>query len=128
MVCAALDGLALYSVGCLTMPCAFVDVPELAFSFADEAGSGRYACAWEGLAGSRGGALRLDLGMDAIGWACSTSFYNESADVAVHRHLLTQLELGSRNLHHTPSFRTSSILLQRFRNTASIRFRKSIIC
>lgn len=39
----------------------------------------------------------------------------------------TQLEFGSKNLHHTPSLRISSILRHLFRKTASIRLRKSII-
>lgn len=47
---------------------------EAAFSFADEAGTGSQACAGEGLAGSRGGAFMLDLGMEEIGGECSTSF------------------------------------------------------
>lgn len=41
--------------------------------------------------------------------------------------VLTQLAFGSRNLHQTPSSRTSFILRQRFKKTPSIRFRKSII-
>lgn len=40
---------------------------------------------------------------------------------------LTQLELGSRNLHHTPSSTTSFIRRQRLRKTPSIRFRKSMM-
>jgi hypothetical protein len=40
----------------------------------------------------------------------------------------TQLEFGSRNLHQTPSFRTSSILLHLFKKTANMRFRRSMIC
>ena len=40
---------------------------------------------------------------------------------------LTQLAFGSRNLHQTPSSRTSFIFRQRFKNTVSIRFRKSMI-
>ena len=41
--------------------------------------------------------------------------------------VFTQLAFGSRNLHHTPSSRTSFILRQRFRKTPSIRFRNSMI-
>lgn len=39
----------------------------------------------------------------------------------------TQLAFGSKNLHHTPSSRTSFILRQRLRNTVSIRLRRSMI-
>ena len=41
--------------------------------------------------------------------------------------LITQLAFGSRNLHHTPSSRTSFIFRHRLRKTASILFRRSIM-
>ena len=40
---------------------------------------------------------------------------------------LTQLAFGSRNLHHTPSSRTSFIFRHRFKKTASILLRRSIM-
>ena len=40
---------------------------------------------------------------------------------------LTQLTFGSKNLHHTPSSSTSRIRRHRFKKTANIRFRNSII-
>lgn len=40
---------------------------------------------------------------------------------------LTQLAFGSRNLHQTPSSRTSFILRHRFKKTPSIRFRRSMM-
>lgn len=58
----------MYSEGAFGIPWAFTDVVDAAFSFADDVGTGRYACAGEGLAGSRGGAFMLDFGIDAIGW------------------------------------------------------------
>lgn len=44
-----------------------------AFNLADEEGVGRYECAGVGLAGSRGGALITNLGIDEIGCECKTS-------------------------------------------------------
>lgn len=49
----------------------------------------------------------------------------ENAGFGVVLH--TQLTLGSRNLHQTPSSRTSCILLHRLRKTASMRLRNSIM-
>lgn len=41
---------------------------------------------------------------------------------------LTQLELGSKNRHQTPSVRIASMRRHRFKNTANMRLRRSMIC
>jgi len=74
IVCAAVDGLAAYSVGPVGIPWAFTGVLEAAFNFAEDAGTGRKTWAGVGFAGSRGGAFILDFGIDAMGWEWSTSF------------------------------------------------------
>jgi hypothetical protein len=56
------------------MPWALTEEADANLSFADDAGMGRKVWAGEGLAGSSGGAFMVDLGIDAIGWECRTSF------------------------------------------------------
>ena len=101
----------------------------VAFSLDEEAGIGRYACAGVGLAGSSGGAFRLFFGIDETGCECKTSFWIHLHQFCLFKKgtVLTQLTLGSRNLHQTPSSRISFILRHLFRNTASMRLRSSII-
>jgi hypothetical protein len=50
-----------------------VTTPPLGLSFADEDGTGNHPWAGVGLAGSRGGALRLFFGTDDAGWEPKTS-------------------------------------------------------
>ena len=65
MVCAAEEAITVCSGGDAGVPLLEVVVAD--FSFADEDGTGRKACAGVGFAGSRGGAFRLFLGTDAAG-------------------------------------------------------------
>lgn len=108
MVCDAADGIIEASGGDDGVPV----TERLPLSLAEDDGTGSQACAGFGLAGSNGGALRLFLGTDETGGECITSF---------------QLELGSRNLHQTPSSSTSFIFLHLFKNVPSIRFRRSMM-
>lgn len=75
--------------------------------------------------------MRLFLGTEEAGWECNTSFckLDVSHDSPNHQRLteLTQLTFGSKKRHHTPSSRISFMRRQRFRNTASMRFRSSMI-
>lgn len=62
--------------------------------------------------------------VDTVSGLCSTSGeLCKDSDHGAH----TQLALGSRNLHHTPSSLISFIFLHRFRKTLSILFLKSIM-
>ena len=98
------------------------------FNLAEEDGTGSQAWAALGLAGSNGGAFKLFLGIDEIGCACRTSFWDVVVRTSHVSHgQLTQLELGSRNRHQTPSSSTSFIRRHLFRNTPSIRFRRSMM-
>lgn len=106
------------------------DVLETDRSLADVDGIGSHWWAGVGLEGSSGGALIIFFGIEATGCECRTSFYEHELAGLNKSYLLlspTQLAFGSRNLHHTPSSRTSLIFLQRFRNMVSIRFRRSMI-
>lgn len=73
-------------------------------------------------------------GMVLTGGVCSTSFWQVHqvsdwrVDMTSRGPLLTQLELGSRKRHHTPSALTSSMRLHLLRKTASMRFLRSMIC
>ena len=69
----------MYSGGWCGIPCGFAVGTDPALSLADVAGTGRNACAGEGLAGSRGGVFILDFGIDEVGWECRTSFLFASA-------------------------------------------------
>ena len=53
-----------------------LDVVPDDLSLAELAGTGSHWCPGVGLAGSRGGALRLFLGTDETGGAWSTSFWS----------------------------------------------------
>ena len=61
------------------MPWALTVEVDADLSLADDAGIGRKAWAGEGLAGSRGGAFKVDFGIDATGWECRTSFLKSLA-------------------------------------------------
>lgn len=108
------------------VPLAEYDPPDL--SLAEDEGMGSHAWAELGFAGSRGGAFKLFLGTEETGCACRTSFCRSVRTIRYGTQVeLTQLEFGSRNLHQTPSSTTSFILRHRFRKTASIRFRWSMM-
>ena len=66
---------SVFSVGDVGEPALPGDgiAPPVAFSFAEEDGTGSHPCAGLGFAGSRGGALRLFFGIDEAGWECRTS-------------------------------------------------------
>lgn len=65
MECAAADGTDAFAGGEVGVPEGAVPLADR--SLADEDGTGRKLCPAEGLAGSRGGALRLFLGIEATG-------------------------------------------------------------
>jgi hypothetical protein len=127
MVWAAAEGKVVFSTGEVGVP--LVDALVTDLSFAEAEGTGSQLWAGVGLAGSSGGALRLFFGTDEIGGECKTSFYtiiiSNAKETPTSR--LTQLDLGSRNLHQTPSSKTSFIFRHRLRNTPSIRLRRSMI-
>jgi hypothetical protein len=136
MECAAAEGIAELEGGEVGVPEA--DVPDEDLSLAEAGGTGSHAWPGLGFDGSNGGALRIFLGMALTGCELMTSvcLYSQFSD----RPLLypvsndgnagnshTQLALGSKKRHHTPSSRMSFILRQRFRKTASIRLRSSMM-
>lgn len=128
MVCAAVDGMADDPGGEVGVPEAVA--PEADLSFADGEGTGSQACPGFGCEGSRGGARSTCLGMEAAGCEFNTSFCAQcqrryGGDLILS--ILTQLALESRNLQKTPSSRTSFIRRHRFRKTASIRLRSSMM-
>lgn len=66
-MCAAADGSVDCGGGEVGVPDADNELPLAERSLADAEGIGRNWCPGEGLAGSRGGAFRLFLGIDATG-------------------------------------------------------------
>lgn len=109
VLCDAAEGNVVWAGGETGVP---LELTEPDLSFALWLGTGSHWCPSVGLAGSKGGALRLFLGIEATGCECSTSL---------------QLAFGSRKRHHTPSSRTYFMRLHLLRKVASIRCLNSMI-